>query len=169
MAPRIGNTKIIDYHPTPSFATDIKTTLSELRKKRRFTDKEYEKIYPSDPLPPRMYGTVKAHKKEKNFPMRIVVSTIGTPNYGLSEYLVKISQNTLNKNKTRVRNSQSFVEEAKTWNVTPNEVQVSYDVVNLYPSVPIKEATDVIIDLLNKDDEVGKYTKLKINEIKTLI
>ena len=37
-----------------------------------------KKNYPSDPLPPRMYGTIKAHKSEKNYPMRIVVSTIGT-------------------------------------------------------------------------------------------
>ena len=78
-----------------------------------FTDNEYEKIYPSDPLPPRMYGTVKAHKKEKNFPMRIVVSTIGTPNYGLSEYLVKISQNTLNKNKTELETHNHSLKKQK--------------------------------------------------------
>ena len=35
--------------------------------------------------------------------------------------------------------------------------------------MPIKEATDVIIVLLNKDDELTQFTKLKINEIKTLI
>ena len=79
-----------------------------------------------------MYGAVKAHKPEKNYPMRIVVSTIGTANYGISDYIVSIAQNTLNKNATRVKNSHSFVQEAKTWNVVSDEVQVSYDVVNLY-------------------------------------
>ena len=48
-------------------------------------------LYPSDPLPQRMYGTMKPHKPEKIFPMRIVVSTIDTPTYGISEYLVKLS------------------------------------------------------------------------------
>ena len=60
---------------------------------------------PSDPISPRMYGTVKAHKSEKNYPMRIAVSTIGTPSYKTSEYLVKIIQSTLNKKKTRLKNS----------------------------------------------------------------
>ena len=105
--------------------------LCSLRKKGRFTDKEYEKLYPSDPIAPRMYGTVKAHKPEKNYPMRIVVSTIGTANYGISDYLVKIAQNTLNKNPNRVKNTQTFVEEAKTWDIGKDEVQVSYDLDNL--------------------------------------
>ena len=108
-------------------------------------------MYPSDAIPPRMYGMIKAHKPEKDYPMRLVVSTIGTANYGLSEYLVKITQNTLNKNPIRLKNSQAFVEEAKTWTIASDEVQVSYDVVNLYPSVPIKESIEVLIDQLNQD------------------
>ena len=102
--------------------------------------------------------------------MRVVVSTIGTPNYGLSKYLVRISQNTLNKNPTRIKNTQSFVEEAKTWDISPDEVQVSYDVVNLYPSVPVKESIEVLVNSLNEDfDEVKNRTKLSIVEIKTLL
>ena len=47
-----------------------------------------------------------------------------------------------------------------------NEVQVSYDVVNLYLSVPLKEASIVILDLLHQDPDLPKYTKLGISEIK---
>ena len=166
---QIGNTKIISTDPTKTFATKIRTMLCKLRKKGRFTDKEYGKLYPSDPIPPRMYGTVKAHKPEKNYPMRIVVSTIGTANYGISDYLVDIAQNTLNKNNTRVVNSQMFVEEAMQWEIGENEIQVSYDVVNLYPSVPVKEATEVLVDKLREDKDLEKVTKLTIIEIKELI
>ena len=167
---QLGETTITDTDPTDSFVTKIQKKLSGLRKLGRFTDKEYDKMYPSDAIPPRMYGMIKAHKPEKRYPMRFVVSTIGTANYRLSEYLVKICQNTLSKNNTRIKNSQSFVEEAKTWTISPEEVQVSYDVVNLYPSVPIKEATNVLIDQLNEDmEDVKMYTKLKIGEIKELI
>ena len=141
----------------------------QFTEKGRFTDKEYEKLYPSDPIAPRMYGTVKAHKPEKNYPMRIVVSTIGTANYGISDYLVKIAQNTLNKNPNRVKNTQTFVEEAKTWEIGKDEVQVSYDVVNLYPSIPVKEATDVLVDQLSKDEEFRTVTKLTIPEVKAMI
>ena len=126
-------------------------------------------MYPSDAIPPRMYGTVKAHKPEKQYPMRLVVSTIGTPPHGISAYLVKIIQHTLNKNPTRLKNSTTFVEMAKDWNISPTEVQVSFDVVNLYPSVPLKEATKVILDLLKEDQSYSNYTRLKINEIKEMI
>ena len=116
-----------------------------------------------------MYGTIKAHKPEKQYPMRLVVSTIGTPPHGISAYLVKIIQHTLNKNPRRLKNSASFVEKAKTWSISPTEVQVSFDVVNLYPSVPLKEATKVILDLLKGDPSYSNYTKLRLNEIKEMI
>ena len=86
-----------------------------------------------------MYGTVKAHKPEKNYPMRIVVSTIGTPTHKISEYLVKLAQPTLNKNPIRIKNSRTFVRMAKEWIIEKDEVQVSFDVVNFYPSVPLKK------------------------------
>ena len=66
---QLGNTRILDEDPTPTFTSDIQRALSKLRKKGRFTDKEYEEIYPTDALPPRMYGTLKAHKPQKNYPM----------------------------------------------------------------------------------------------------
>ena len=167
---QIGDTEVIDNDPTDNFARDIRKELSILKRKGRFTDKVYESLYPSDAIAPRMYGTVKAHKPEKGYPMRIVVSTIGTPPYGISAYLVNFIQQTLNKNKTRLKNSVSFVNEAKNWNIGIDEIQVSYDVVNLYPSVPLKEATSVMIDILNNDfDSIKQDTKLEISEIKMLI
>ena len=166
---QIGNTEIIEKDPTPCLARKFQSSLRELNKQGKFTKAEYNQLYPSDPIPPRMYGTVKAHKPEKNYPMRIVVSTIGTPSYKTSEYLVKIIQPTLNKNKTRLKNSQTFVQNSETWLIEEDEVQVSYDVVNLYPSVPVKEATDIIIQILSSDADLKNRTKLDLNDIKALI
>ena len=101
--------------------------------------------------------------------MRVIVSTIGTPVYGLSKYLVQITQPTLDKNDIRLKNTTSFVTKAKNWTVSPTEVQVSFDVVNLYPSVPINKAITVMIDILNNDNELRERTKLTIKEIKTLV
>ena len=113
-----------------------------------------------------MYGAIKAHKPEKKYPMRIIVSTIGTATYGISEYLVKLVQPILNKNITRLRNLTDFVNNAKTWNISPTEIQVSYDVVNLlYPSVLLDEATTVILDMLATDETLSGRTKLDIPEI----
>ena len=108
-----------------------------------------------DPITPRLYGAVKAHKPEKNYPMRTVVSTTGTPPYGISKYPVKIIQPTLNKSQHKIKNSAEFVNEAKTWKISPTEIQVSYDVVNLYPSVPLDKAIDVIVEYLKNDFNNG--------------
>ena len=80
--------------------------------------------------------------------MRIFGSTILTTPYRISKYLAKIIQPTLNKTQHKIKNSIEFVNEAKTWQISPTENQVSYDVVNLYPSFPLNKAIDVIIEYL---------------------
>ena len=77
--------------------------------------------------------------------MPVIVSTIGTPPYGTSKYLVDIIQPTLNKNQHKVKKSKAFVSQDQTWETEPDEIQVSYDVPNLYPSIPIDKAIDVIL------------------------
>ena len=155
----VYKTKILATDPTHPLTQKVKKILSQMNKNNRFTKKDSENIYPSDPIPPRMYGSIKAHKPEKGYPMRIIVSTIGTVTYGISEYLVKIIQSTLNKSEVRIKNSTTFVNEAKHWNISNNEVQVSYDVVNLYPSIPLQEATDVILNMISQHPEVKRRTK----------
>ena len=76
--------------------------------------------------------------------------------------MVNIAQPTLDKYETRLKNSESFFAKAKT--ISPTEVQVSLDVVNLYPSVPINKATTVMIDLLNSDPELLKNWNWKIHD-----
>ena len=101
--------------------------------------------------------------------MRTIVSTIGTVPYGTSKYLVEIIQPTLNKNINRVINSYTFVKEAKTWEIHQGEVQVSYDVVNLYTSVPVDKAINVLMDALNNDKEhLQERTKLTLTDIPKL-
>ncbi len=127
-------------------------------------------MYPSDATPPRLYGFVKAHKPSKDYPMRPVVSTVGSAFYGSSKYLVDLLHPTLNKNLTRVKNSSTFAEEAKDWEIAKDEIQVSYDVVNLYPSIPISKATEVIMQFIKDDwDEIKQRTKLDVKDIESLL
>ena len=101
--------------------------------------------------------------------MRTIVSTIGTVPYGTSKYLVEIIQPTLNKSLHRVINSYTFVQEATAWKIYRDKIQVSYDVVNSYPSVPVDKAINVLIDTLNNDKEYLKQcTKLTLTNIHKL-
>ena len=100
---QLGKAKIAENDPTMKFTNIIQKILCRLRKEKKFTGKEYFQIYPSDPIPPRLYGTIKAHKPEKNYPMRTIVSTVGTPAYGISKYLLEIIQLILNKSNNKIQ------------------------------------------------------------------
>ena len=79
------------------------------------------------------------------------MSTIGTASYKVSKYLLKIIQPTLSKSPIAVKNAKEFVEEAKTWKIESNEIQVSYNVAALYPSVPVNTAIINLMEMLTKD------------------
>ena len=98
--------------PASRFTKKIQKENCKLRKKSKYTDKNYFKLFLSYPIPPNLYGKIKMHKPENNFPMRVIVSTISTPPYGISKYLVDIIQPTLNKNQHKVKNSRSFGSQA---------------------------------------------------------
>ena len=95
-----------------------------------------------------------------------MVSIIGTLPFDISHYLEELIQPTLNKRKCKIKNSLSFLNEAKNCLVQGNEVQVFCDIINLYSSVPINKALDVLIDQLNNDkDDLMKRTKLCLKDI----
>ena len=166
----IGETKILDKDPTKSHLDKIQKTLAKIRKEINIPKDLYYKLYPSDATVPRAYGQCKAHKPTKNYPFRVLVSTIGTAPYKVSKYLVKIIQPTLSKNPVVVKNTKEFVEEAKNWDIGPNEIQVSYDVVALYPSVPVKKAIENLMDMLQEDyDDFKTRTILKLKHVKQLL
>ena len=54
----------------------------------------------------------------------------------------------------------------KSWFVKRDEIQVSHDIINLYPSLLINKAFDVLIDQLNNDkDDLIERTKLCLKDI----
>ena len=80
---------------TSAITSKIQKHLATHCKKQKFRTRTYFQLYPSDPIPPRLYGVIKAHKPEKCYLMAAIVLTIGTPPYGISQYLVDLTQPTL--------------------------------------------------------------------------
>ena len=165
----IGDTVKLQKDPTKSILCKFQKLLSSINKELKLPYRQYMQIYPSDAVPPRLYGVIKAHKPAKNYPARTIVSTIGSPAYKVSKHLTKVIQPTL-VNNTTIKNSTEFVKEAKSWKISPREVQVSFDVVAMYPSIPIKKAIAVIMDKLTADyDSVKTRTQFKLEHIKSLL
>ena len=102
--------------------------------------------------------------------MRVIVSKIGTPPYGISKHLVGIIPLTINKNKHKVKNSRLFVSQAQIRKIEPDEIQDSCDITNLFPSIPIDKAIDVILQQLSEDyEDLNAGTKLTLIDIQELI
>ena len=119
---QLGKATKAKIDPTSRLTNKIQKKLCNLRKENKFTNKTYFELYPSDSIPPHLYGAIKVHKPEKDFSMRVIVSTIGTPPYGILKYLVDIIQPKLNKNQHKLKNSKSFVSQAQTWKIEPDEI-----------------------------------------------
>ena len=63
----------------------------------------------------------------------------------------------------------SLVNEAAIWETTQEEIQVSYDVINLYLSIPVEKAITVLVDTSNNGlDDLNTRTKLTLTDIHKL-
>ena len=62
---QIEKSKIIDCDPTSLLTGKLQRLLRKLKKEDKFDKKTYSLVYPSDWIPPRLYGTLKAHKPKK--------------------------------------------------------------------------------------------------------
>jgi hypothetical protein len=56
-------------------------------------------------------------------------------------------------------------EKVKNWRVERNEILVSYDVKNLYPSIPIDEALKLIEKLLRESKTLVNITDLTVQSV----
>ena len=91
-----------------------------------------------------MYGTVKTHKV--GTPLRPIISTIGSFSYKVAKYLTKVLQpisNTISG--YMIKNTGELIQRLKNLNVGYNFKLVSFDVKNLFTSIP----TDILLDYLN--------------------
>ena len=147
----------------------IKKHLTALGKQQQFETRKYFQLYPSDLTLSRLFGVIEANKPGKSCTMRTIVSTVSIQPCGLSQHLVELIQSTLNKSRYKVPNSASFVNEAKNWLVKQDEIQTSYDIINIYSSVPInKTLNDLVDQRSNHNDDLMKSTKLCLKDIYVL-
>ena len=62
---QIGKSKVIDHDPTSTLLNKFQKELAELRKENKFDSKTYFNLYPSDAIPPRLYGVIKPKNQRK--------------------------------------------------------------------------------------------------------
>ena len=85
-----------------------------------------------------MYLLIKVHKK--NFPGRAVVSQIDDPTYKICKILTDILNPIAHQGESYVENSYELKKIFSTLKIDENDIQASFDVIALYPSIPIEKA-----------------------------
>jgi len=151
---------IIDKDPCQSFTNDLKKIFSENHETIKSLNNGLPRV-PMNPITPFLYGMVKIHKP--NHPIRPVVSFINSPAYFLANWLNNTLKNILTLDfKYSIRNSLELVNRLKKLTLPHNCILVSFDVENLFPSIPRLESLDIIGKLLKNS------TKLNNSQIECL-
>ena len=128
---------------------------------------EKRKYLVSAPVLGHMYLLIKVHKK--NFPGRAVVSQIDDPTYKVCKILKDILNPLTENGQSFIQNSFDLKKTLNILNIDKNDIQASFDVVALYPSIPIKKALECVRVKLQKDETLSSRTDWKPDDIVKLL
>jgi len=99
--------EIIHHDPIKKLSQELRTLLSRWKNKELIDLHTYRKLHTTDGMLPRAYGLPKIHKL--GYPLRIIVSSIDSPLYSLSNYLHNIIKNSIPTPPSFIKNSYHLV------------------------------------------------------------
>ena len=101
--------------------------------------------------PPLFYGSVKVHKD--GYPLRPIVSMIGSATYSLSKYISHILTPYVRRTPSYIANTSELLLRLKDMHIAQDEIMVSFDVKSLFTSIPKEDAFEAIRQTIEGDPE----------------
>ena len=103
----------------------INSAINKLCEEEKITQNEARNLKTADPNPPTVWTSIKAHKPEKGFPGRNIVSHVGCPEEPVAKELIKILT-PINANCTyNVKNSGEVTKMLKNVTLNDDDILVS--------------------------------------------
>lgn len=137
----------LNKDPTNSYQRNLKECLKATEDTLSHFNIKAFSIVSSNPRVPCLYSLPKIHKD--NIPVRPIVSFIGSPTYLLSKELNRtLLSNVSFSSPFSIKNSIDLVSKLSSLTVPPNSFLVSFDVANLFPSVPLDQTLSLVRELL---------------------
>jgi uncharacterized protein YajQ (UPF0234 family) len=179
--------KITDKRRNPTTRTenDLQKMLKTLCDSGHLSESDYWKLRHFDSTAAAFYGLPKVHKiplKEEHdhftiekensptqIPLRPINSSIGSPTYQVSKHLAGILQSLYEENGYSVKNAQAFSEFVCTQRVEKDEMVVSFDVISLFTSIPVKMAVDIVKRRLSESHNWKGCTLLTAQQVVNLL
>jgi len=107
----------------------------------------------------RCYGLPKIHKNGS--PLRVVISSVGSPLYNTARYLHVILSTSIKKPASNIKDSWFFANKINQTKIDPSDVLMSLDVTSLFTNIP-REL--VVKGITNRWNEIQSSTKMNLSQ-----
>ena len=116
--------------------------------KKHVDQQTYNKLRPTGSGPGKLYGMCKVHKD--GYPMRPVVSMLGTAEYELAKYLDDWIKPFM-PSTYMLSSTQDFLAKINEVPIEEGDYCVSFDVQSLFTNIPLEESIKIIADYIFSD------------------
>lgn len=130
----VNTYKPLNKDPTITIQNKLNKILDNLLKSDCLTKELKKNIKTSNGIFPKMYFLPKIHKED--FPLRPIVSFVGSPTYNLTKYLANLLKFAFEKDDFYTKNSYDLVKELQNIRIPPDYILISLDVVSLFTNIP---------------------------------
>ena len=153
--------------PFAKIERELNCRLLDLKRQNKIDETVYQKLRLTDGSPPAIRGSIKHHKP--GFPLRPIVSSIGSALYNTSKFLSDILSPIQSLNGYSVLNSSQLAQQIANMEICDDEVVVSFNVVLLFTAIPVNIACDYIREKLINDGTLQSITSLTTDDIISLL
>jgi|GEM_PF-1112420 len=150
----------IKKNPLRKITVKIDNMIKAWRDSKIIDEGAYKKLKCTNGNLPRCYGLPKIHKP--GHPLRIIVSSLGSPLYDIAKSLNKLLSDSLKKPASHVKDGWTFARCITQVTVDTTATMVSLDATSLFTNIP-KEL--VIRAIECRWTDIEKNTKLSLNQL----
>ncbi|KAK4877055.1 hypothetical protein RN001_009561 [Aquatica leii] len=144
---------LLSDSPLNKFVNSTKDYISSTNDSLKYFNLHSYNLRISNPRIPTLHSLPKIHKL--NLPIRPIVNFIGCPTYPITKFLANLFRRSINfKPVFSVNNTSELISRLNNFNFNNhhNFKIVSFDIVNLFTSVPPLEVLPLVSNLLNSTD-----------------
>ncbi|XP_070562321.1 uncharacterized protein [Ptychodera flava] len=160
--------KRLKSDPTNKINISIKAAINDEYQQGNISKSTRDYLICNDPKPGTFYMLPKIHKE--GIPFRPIISTINHPTQGISEYIDYHLQPLAAKLPSYIKDTTHFLQIIHNLeHIPPGSSMITFDVVSLYPSIPIEEGIQACRKALDRRSDKTPPTNTIIRFLKLVL